>query len=133
MKHIAVIIEKLGTDNYRKIKEIKYKEKDNSVTFKEHEYPLPKNPVYTLVTDKETFLFYEITQDSVLAFKMIDLGIDTKMLWRLIRQNLLGSLVAKIRNDMSEQPQKWKIMTTIVIFAIGCLLGYVIGNGGLKF
>lgn len=135
MKHKAVIVQRLSENNFEKIKEITYKEKDKTVTFKDHEYPIPDKPVHTLIDKNTTYIFFEINSDSatVLTFKEIDLGVDTKMLWRLTRQNMLGTLLSRIKAGMEESPQKWKIIQTIIMCGMSGLIGYLIGSGGLSF
>ena len=53
--------------------------------------------------------------------------IDARMLDKLISQNIIGKLVQVLKQDMQE-PNKWKILPFIVIFIIGCVVGYLFGT-----
>ena len=126
MKYRAIFLKRLGKSNYKKIGEKGFKPTDETVRFKEHTFIIPKN-VDSYSTNKNSYVFFDFDNSKILNFVKTDMGIDSKMLDKIICQNIIGKLISTLRTSM-EEPNKWKIFPFIVIFIIGAVLGYLMGT-----
>lgn len=136
MKYKAIFLKKYGQNNYRKIGEREYDEKDITVTLKGKKstenitVPIPKL-CDTYQTGKESFIFINADSREIITFTKTDLGIDFRMLDKLISQDIIGKLISRIKAGMQEQSGKWQFAIPLIFLAIGVLLGYLIGKGGV--
>ena len=126
MKYKAIFLKKSGDSTYRRIGEKGFKPTDETVSFKDHSFVLPKSG-NTLETNKISYIYFDFDESKILSFIETDMGIDSKFLDKLIVKNIVGKLIQQLRSSM-EEPNKWKLMPFIVAFIFGCVVGYMFGT-----
>jgi len=126
MKYKAIFLKKVGDSTYRKIGEKRFKPTDETVSFSDSSFVLPKDRD-SFETNKESIIFFDFENSEILNFIKTDMGINAKFLDKLIVRDILGKLVRQLRSSM-EEPDKWKLMPYIITAIVFGVLGYLIGT-----
>jgi len=131
MKYRAIILEKIGEKNFRKLDVVKFNpEKDEVLTYEKKSFPLTSK-MYSYIDKKTTYIFCDFDNEKIINFHENGIGINAKFLDRMLttgKIGIVGQLMNAIKVDMKE-PSNWKnYLSPILIFIIGAVMGYFIGS-----
>ena len=131
MKYRAIILEKIGEKNFRKMKTVKFNpDKDEVITYEKKSFPLTSK-MYSYIDKKTTYIFCDYDNEKIINFHENGIGINAKMLDRLLTTSkigIIGQLMNAIKLDMKE-PSEWKkFVSPTLIFIVGAVMGYFIGS-----
>ena len=131
MKYKAIILEKIGEKNFRKMDIIKFNpEKDEVIVYEKKSFPLTTE-MYSYIDKRITYIFCDYDNEKIINFHENGIGINAKMLDRLLTTSkigIVGQLMNAIKLDMKEQSNWKQFLSPILIFIVGAVIGYFVGS-----
>lgn len=126
MKNKAIFLKKIGKTTYRKIGEKKFNLTEETISFKDHTFVLPRGE-NSYEDNKKSYVFFDFDNSEILSFVKTNMGIDSKFLDKLIVRNIVGKLIQQLRSSM-EEPNKWKLMPFVFVFIFGLVVGFTLAT-----
>lgn len=132
MKNKIILVRKFGSE-YKKIGEMKFKDEDSIARYnkKHSKHSIiipPKNP-FTLSTNKENILIFDLDNKQYIKFETVDLGLSTKFLDKLLNQDMIKQLVRAVKSASQETKTNWDFMKWAIALSVSFIAGYVTGVG----
>lgn len=122
---IVVVFFKKVAGKYEPMDSKKARLEDEAVQFKDKAFVIPKEASLTL--ENKSYVLFDYDNEKIIALNQLELGYDAKWLDQFVFKKLIAQLVSRIRNDM-QPTDKSKILTYIVLFALGTLVGYTVAT-----
>lgn len=128
MKYKAIIYRKTKLGRYKKLKELPFKPDDKVVKYPDK----GKNRSFLVdlgtishEDDKNVYLCFDYDTGDHLSFSDMETTLSPEDTDELVYHNIVASLFARVFAGLSGM-DKGKLITYIMIFAVGALLGYFI-------
>lgn len=131
MKYRAIILEKIGEQTWRKLKEVKFKnEKDEVITYESKSFPVTAK-MYIYTEKNTSYVFCDYDTEKILTLHENGIGINAKFLDRMLttgKIGIVGQLMNAIKTDMGEKSNWKQYLSPILIFIVGAVIGYLAGS-----
>jgi len=125
-KNILILVQKIG-EQYIEVDRIKYKEKEELISNKQHTIPVPPNNPLTFSSGNKRFLFFDLRSKEYLTFEKIDLGLNTQFLEELFGEKMVKQLVKAVKKAEREEKNSTDWIKQIMLYAGLVLVGYLLG------
>ncbi len=119
----------LGKENYQKMAEKKINKNEESITYKDKTFPLTTKCY--LFFGSMPYIFIDYEKEEILKFNPQSIGINARFLDMLLttsKRGIIGQLMHSLNLDMKTKTEWTKMISPIVIFVVGAVIGYLIGS-----
>jgi len=130
----AIFFKEIGEKEYEKIGEKSFNETEDNVQFEGKTFPFTEKCILFLQLKRrhiETVVYYDYAKESVLKIDNTNIGVDAEFLDKMLttgKRGIIGQLLNALRTDMEVKNNWQQLAKPIIIFAIGALIGYLIGS-----
>lgn len=134
MKYKCKVLERIGNNQYREIKEIKFKPEEHEILeFKEQKKTIPLlSEMYSFEIKGVTYILWNHTDNEILKLNKIPIPINAKFLDKFLtttKVGIIGQLLNAVHLATSGGSDKWSKLTPFMWLIIGGVMGFLAGGG----